>query len=323
MAVEFKDYYEILGVPRTATPEEIRRAFRKLALKYHPDVAKDKTNAEERFKELNEANEVLSDLEKRKKYDALGANWKQGEEFRPPPDWQEQFGGRRPGAGDGGGFEFHFDGTGFSDFFENFFGMHGGGVGSSHRSGFDDEAFSLRGRDVEADLLVTMEEALRGSTRAVSFRRLVPCDQCGGTGRVNKAVCPKCGGRRQIERTETYQVKIPAGVYEGQLLRLGGRGERGASDGESGDLFLRLRFAKHPRYRVEDDDLYYDLSIAPWDAVLGTTISVPLLDGQANLKVPASARNNQRFRLREKGLPRRGGGRGDLFVVLHIQVPER
>ena len=322
MAVEFKDYYEILGVPRTATPEEIRRAFRKLALKYHPDVAKDKTNAEERFKELNEANEVLSDPEKRKKYDALGANWKQGEEFRPPPNWQEQFGGRPPGAGAEGGFEFHFDGTGFSDFFENLFGMHGGGVGSSHRGGFDDEAFSQRGRDVEADLMVTMEEALRGSTRAVSLRRFVPCDQCGGTGQVNKKICPKCKGRGQTERTETYQVKIPAGVYEGQLLRLGGQGER-ARDGQSGDLFLRLRFAKHSRYRFEDGDLLYDLNVAPWDAVLGTTVPVPLLDGQANLKVPAGAGNNQRFRLRGKGIQQRGGGRGDLFVVLHIQVPER
>jgi curved DNA-binding protein len=323
MAVEFKDYYEILGVPRTASHEDIHRAFRKLALKYHPDVAKDKKNAEERFKEVNEANEVLSDPENRKKYDALGANWKQGEQFRPPPNWQEQFGGRPPGADTDGGYEFHFDGTGFSDFFENIFGMHGGGMGSSRRGGVDDEAFSQRGRDVEADLLVTMEEALRGSTRAVSFRRLVPCDQCGGTGHVNKRICPKCGGRRQIERTETYQVKIPAGVYEGQLLRLGGQGERGARDGQSGDLFLRLRFAKHLRYRVEENDLYSDLNIAPWDAVLGTTVSVPLLDGQANLKIPAGARNGQRFRLRGKGIPQRGGLRGDLFVVLHVQVPER
>ena len=323
MAVEFKDYYEILGVPRTASQEDIHRAFRKLALKYHPDVAKDKKNAEERFKEGNEANEVLSDPENRKKYDALGANWKQGEQFRPPPNWQEQWGGRPPGADTDGGYEFHFDGTGFSDFFENIFGMRGGGMGSSRRGGFADEAFSKRGRDVEADLLVTMEEALRGSTRAVSFRRLVPCDQCGGTGQVNKRICPKCGGRRQIERTETYQVKIPAGVYEGQLLRLGGQGERGARDGQSGDLFLRLRFAKHLRYRVEENDLYSDLNIAPWDAVLGTTVSVPLLDGKANLKIPAGARNDQRFRLRGKGIPRRGTGRGDLFVVLHIQVPER
>ena len=323
MAVEFKDYYEILGVPRTATQDEIHRAFRKLALKYHPDVAKDKTNAEERFKELNEANEVLSDPEKRKKYDALGANWKQGQDFKPPPDWGEKFGGRQPWAeGDEGGFEFQFGGTGFSDFFENLFGMRGGGVDSSRRGGFDGEEFSQRGRDVEADIMVTMEEALRGSTRAVSLRRSVPCDKCGGTGRVDKQVCPQCGGRRQISRAETYQVKIPAGVYEGQLLRLGGQGERGIGEGQSGDLYLRVRFAQHPDYRVETGDLYYDLEIAPWDAVLGTTVSVPLLDGRANLKIPAGSRNGQRFRLRGKGLPQRGGGRGDLFAVLSLQPPK-
>jgi len=323
MAVEFKDYYEILGVPRTASQDDIHRAFRKLALKHHPDVAKDKTNAEERFKEINEANEVLSDPEKRKKYDALGANWKQGEEFRPPPDWQERYGEQAWSEGAPTEFEFHFGGTGFSDFFENLFGMHGGGVGSSHRGADGGEAFTQHGRDVEADLMVTLEEALRGSTRAVSLQRLVPCEKCGGTGRIDRKICPECNGRRRVARTETYQVKIPAGVYEGQLLRLGGQGERGVGDGQSGDLFLRIRFAKHPDYRVENDDLYYDLDVAPWDAVLGTTVSVPLLDGQANLKIPAGARNGQRFRLRGKGVPRRGGGRGDLFAVLHIQVPAR
>jgi len=323
MAVEFKDYYEILGVPRTASQDDIHRAFRKLALKHHPDVAKDKTNAEERFKEINEANEVLSDPEKRKKYDALGANWKQGEEFRPPPDWQEQFGQRARAEGAPGDFEFHFGGTGFSDFFENIFGMHGGGVGFSPRGAGDGEAFTQRGRDVEADIMVTMEEALRGSTRAVSLQRLVPCDKCGGTGRINKKVCPECKGRGEVARTETYQVKIPAGVYEGQLLRLSGQGEHGAGDGQSGDLFLRIRFAKHPDYRVENDDLYCDLDVAPWDAVLGTTVSIPLLDGHANLKIPAGTRNGQRFRLRGKGIPQRGGERGDLFAVVRIQVPER
>jgi curved DNA-binding protein len=171
--------------------------------------------------------------------------------------------------------------------------------------------------------MVTMEEALRDSTRTVSLRRLVPCDKCGGTGRIDKKICPECKGKRQVARTETYQVKIPAGVYEGQLLRLGGQGERGMGDGQSGDLFLRVRFAQHPVYRIEEGDLYYDLEIAPWDAVLGTTISVPLLDGRANLKIPAGAPNGQRFRLRGKGIPQRGGGRGDLFVVLHVQVPER
>ena len=322
MAVAFKDYYEILGVPRTASQDEIQRAFRKLALKYHPDVAKDKTNAEERFKEINEANEVLSDPEKRKKYDAMGANWKQGQEFQPPPDWREQFGQQTDGEGAPADFEFHFGGTGFSDFFENFFGMHGGGVGSSARGPRGEERFAQRGRDVEADIMVALEEALRGSTRAVSLQRLVVCDKCGGTGRIDKKTCPQCKGRGRIARTETYQVKIPAGVYEGQLLRLGGQGEHGV-DGQSGDLYLRVNFSEHPNYRREDDGLYYDLDIRPWDAVLGTSVSVPLLDGHANLKIPPGARNGQRFRLRGKGIPHRGGGRGDLFVELHIQVPTR
>ncbi|HVM60820.1 MAG TPA: J domain-containing protein [Verrucomicrobiae bacterium] len=320
MPVEFKDYYEILGVPRAASQDEIRRAFRKLAHKYHPDVAKDKTVAEERFKEINEANEVLSDPEKRKKYDALGANWKQGEEFRPPPDWAEQFGQQAWTEGAPGEFEFHFGGTGFSDFFENLFGM-GGGVGSSRRGADEGGRFAQRGRDVEADIMVTMGEALRGSTRTVSLQRLVPCEKCGGKGRVNKRVCPECRGRRQVPRTETYQVKIPPGVYEGQLLRLGGQGEHGA-DGQSGDLYLRIRFTDHPDYRREEDGLYHDLDIAPWDAVLGATVSVPLLDGQANLKIPAGTRNGQRFRLRGRGLPQPGGGRGDMYVVMHIQSPD-
>jgi len=324
MAVEFKDYYAVLGVPRTASQDEIRRAFRKLALKYHPDVAKDKTNAEERFKEINEANEVLSDPEKRKKYDALGANWEQGQEFRPPAGWEEQFGRQAGGEGGGAGeYEFHFGGTGFSDFFENLFGGMGGvGVGSARRGGFEGEDFAQRGRDVEADLLVTMEEALRGSTRAVSLQRLAPCDQCGGKGRINKKPCPQCKGRGEVVRTETYQVKIPAGVYEGQMLRLGGQGERGVGEAGSGDLFLRVRYAKHPVYRLENDGLYYDLEIAPWDAVLGTSVSIPLLDGKANLKVPAGTRNGARLRLRGKGVPQRGSGRGDLFVVVHLQIPE-
>ncbi len=323
MAVEFKDYYEILGVPRTASQEDIHRTFRKLALKYHPDVAKDKSSADERFKGINEANEVLSDPEKRRKYDALGANWKQGEQFHPPPNWREEFGEQSWGDDTEGDFEFHFGGTGFSDFFESLFGMHGGRTGFSHRSGFDAETLSQRGRDVEADIMVTIEEAWRGSTRGVSLRRVVPCDQCHGTGRTRDGICAKCGGRRQIAQTNTYQVRIPAGVYEGQLLRLGGQGEHGVGGGQSGDLFLRVRFAKHPDYRIERSHLYYDVDIAPWDAVLGTSLTVPLLDGSAKLRVPAGTRSGQQLRIRGKGLPQRGGGRGDLFVVVRIQVPER
>ena len=319
MAVGFKDYYEVLGVPRTASQDDIRRAFRKLALQYHPDVAKDKKQAESRFKELNEANEVLGDPEKRRKYDALGEHWKQGEPFSPPPGSQREWRGQAPGD-----FEFHFDGTtGFSDFFENLFGMGGGGgFGSGRRGGASREAFSQRGRDVEADILVTLEEALRGGTRAISLRRASVCDQCGGTGVRGGQTCPRCQGTGQIERTDTYNLKIPAGVREGQLLRLGGQGEAGSMNGQSGDLFLKVRYARHPLYHVEDGDLVHDLDLPPWDAVLGASVSIPLLDGRANLKLPPGTRGGQRFRMRGFGMTKPGGERGDLFVVVNIQLPE-
>lgn len=317
MAVAFEDYYEILGVPRSASQDEIRRAYRKLALKHHPDVAKDKQGAERRFKEINEANEVLSDPEKRKKYDALGARWKQGEEFTEPPDWAPPPGGRSP---DGG--EFHFGGTtGFSDFFESLF-QGRGGVGSARRGAAGDEAFTQRGRDVEADLFVTLEEALRGGTRAISLRRAIPCPECGGTGRKADQVCPACHGAGQVTKAETYNVKIPSGVREGQLLRLGGQGERGRWNGGSGDLFLNVRFAAHPEYRVDGSDLYDELEVAPWDAVLGASVSVPLLDGRARLKIPPGTRGGQQFRMKGMGLPALNGERGDLFVVVRLQVPE-
>ena len=322
MAVEFKDYYKSLGVERSAGDEEIRKAFRKLARQYHPDVAKDKKSAEEKFKEINEAYEVLSDPEKRKRYDQLGANWKQGAQFRPPPGWQQR--ARRPGgsAEPFGDSEFQFGGTGFSDFFEQFFGSKGG-----QRGGFDfregSEELSERGQDVEADLLVTLEEALNGSIRPVSLRRNATCERCGGSGEIKNRPCPVCQGSGRTGRIENYQVKIPAGVREGQRLRLAGRGEAGVGRAPAGDLFLRVRFAKHPDYRVEGDDLFYDLDLAPWEAVLGAQVSVPTLEGRVSIKIPPGAQNAQRMRVRGHGLPFRSGGRGDLYVLLRVQVPER
>src|SRR5437016_1699667 len=216
MAVQFRDYYETLGVSKSATTDEIRSAFRKLARKDHPDVAKDKKVAEEKFKQINEAYEVLSDPEKRQKYDQLGENWNQPGGFQPPPQWGgRQPGGFRWGSGENGGVEFEFGGTGFSDFFEAFFG---GGRGRSAYGGFGQRgAMAERGDDVEADIMVTLEEALHGSTRQVSLRR--------------------AGSKK----TETYQVKIPRGVREGQRIRLAGQGEAGEGGGKSGDLFLRVR----------------------------------------------------------------------------------
>ena len=302
MAVQFRDYYETLGVPKTASDDEIKKAFRKLARKYHPDVNKDKATAEEKFKQLNEAYEVLGDPEKRKKYDELGANWNQPGGFQPPPGWgtQQRGGGfRRYGTGDGGGVEFEFGGTGFSDFFEQFFGGgrqagFGGGSPFGQR-----QSAAERGSDVEADIMVTLEEALHGSKRTISLRR------------------------SNSNKVESYQVKIPKGVHEGQRIRLAGQGEAGAGGGKSGDLFLRVRLARHPDFIVEGSDLIHEAKIPPSQAALGGELQVPTLEGSARLKLPAGTQGGQRFRLRGHGLPTASGGRGDLFVVTQIQIPKK
>jgi curved DNA-binding protein len=299
MAVQFRDYYETLGVAKTASEDEIKSAFRKLARKYHPDVAKDKKEAEEKFKQINEAYEVLSDPEKRRKYDQLGENWNQPGGFQPPPQWGggQRGGGFHGAGGENGGVEFEFGGTGFSDFFEAFFG---GGRGRSAFGGFGQRgSMAERGSDVEADIMVTLEEALHGSTRQVSLRR-------AGS-----------------EKTETYQVKIPRGVREGQRIRLAGQGEAGERGGKSGDLFLRVRLARHPDFSVEGSDLVHEVKIAPWQAVLGDQIIVPTLEGNARLKLPPGTQGGQRFRLRGRGLPGVSGQRGDLYVVVQITVPKK
>ncbi len=305
MAVQFRDYYETLGVSKTASEDEIKSAFRKLARKYHPDVAKakDKAAAEEKFKQINEAYEVLGDPEKRKKYDQLGANWNQPGGFQPPPGWG---GGQQPGGfyqyggGGNGGVEFEFGGTGFSDFFEAFFGGGRGGQSAFGGGGFGRRAASAeRGSDVEADIMVPLEEVLNGAKRTVSFRR-------GGS-----------------KKTETYQVKIPKGVREGQRIRLAGQGEAGAAGGKSGDLFLRVRLARHPDFTVEGSDLIHEVKIQPSQAVLGAEINVPTLEGTARMKIPAGTQGGQRFRLRGRGLPSSTGTRGDLYVLTQIQIPKK
>ena len=226
MAVQYKNYYQSLGVSRGAADAEIKKSFRKLAREFHPDVAKDKKKAEEKFKEINEAYEVLSDPAKRKRYDELGANWKSGSEFRPPPNWG-QADGRRSGGQGPEGFETNFGGTGFSDFFEQMFGRGGRSRFQSGGS-FTDEAAADRGRDIAGDIMVSLEEAMRGSVRPVSIRHNVQCRVCSGSGRSMGRLCNACAGTGHTERTETVQVKIPAGVTEGQKLRLAGRGEAGA-----------------------------------------------------------------------------------------------
>jgi len=325
MPVKYKDYYEVLGVARTASETEIKKAFRKLAREYHPDVAKNKKQAEEKFKELNEAYEVLGDPAKRKKYDELGPNWSAGAEFRAPPGWESYttrggFPGRGP---QGQEYEFEFGGTGFSDFFEQLFGNRRRGGSGRSRPVPEEEFAAERGRDIEGDLLVTLEEAVRGSVRSVSVKRGVRCEHCGGTGRRASHVCNVCGGTGQVAKTETYQVKIPPGVTDGQRLRVAGRGESGVAGGEAGDLYLRVRLAKHPDFEVEDHNLIYEADLAPWEAVLGTSIAVPTLNGQVNIKIPAGTHNGQKLRVRGRGLPLREGSSGDLIVTMRIEVPSR
>lgn len=302
MSVQYKDYYEILGIPRGASESDIKKAFRKLAREYHPDVAKDKKKAEEKFKEVNEAYEVLGDPAKRKKYDELGANWKSGAEFRPPHGYENFSGGRTYSRGGGANAQdFEFGGTGFSDFFEQLFGsrMRGGGFGQ--HGNFAQEEPAERGRDVEGDIMVTLQEATRGSVRSVNVRHNI--------GRSIK--------------TETHQVKIPPGVTEGKKLRLVGRGEAGAHGGAAGDLYLRVRLAKHPDFDVEDHNLIHEAELAPWEAVLGAEIFVPTLDGLVKIKISPGTQGGQKLRVRGRGLPQRDGSHGDLIVVTRIAVPEK
>jgi curved DNA-binding protein len=305
MPVEFKDYYKILEVPREASSEDIKKAFRKLARQYHPDVAKDKKASEEKFKEINEAYEVLGDPENRRKYDELGSQWQEGAGFQPPPGWQR--GGARGAPSGEESFEFRFDGTGFSEFFEQFFGGRVGGYpgfDTQERHGDGEAGFARRGGDLESDLLVTLEEASRGSVRMLNLQR---------TNR-----------RTGQAKTQTIKVKIPSGVVDGQIIRVPGMGGEGIGGGRSGDLYLRIRFAAHPDFRVRGADLYYNLDLAPWEAVLGTKVVVPTLQDRVSVKIPAGTNNGQRLRVRGRGLLRgQSKEQGDLFVVINVVVPEQ
>ncbi|MBE7497161.1 MAG: J domain-containing protein [Verrucomicrobiaceae bacterium] len=304
MPAQFKDYYATLGVPRDASPDDIKKAFRKLARQHHPDTATDKKAAEEKFKEINEANEVLSDPEKRKKYDVLGARWNEAGGHEPPPGWQYA-----EGPGGGSAQEFHFGGTGFSDFFEQYFS---GGSRYGFPQDFEPEtmprsttrARARRGHDIEGDILVTLEEAMHGTLRPISMQTV----------------------NRQTGAVETheFQVRIPPGATDGRRIRVPGQGEPGRNGGEAGDLYLRVRHAAHPDFTTRDADVLHDLNVAPWEAVLGAEVIVPTLDGSIKLRVPAGSNDGQQLRVRGKGLPKgKTGERGDYFVMINIVLPER
>lgn len=294
MAVTFQDYYKTLGVKRDASQDDIQRAYRKLARKYHPDMNKE-SDASERFKQVGEAYEVLKDPEKRKRYDTLGADWKAGQQFRPPPGWEGQFHGGTGGPGNAGGFQFQAGGQ-FSDFFEAIFGQmagaHGGGSGASGGAAGFEQMFGGAGHAdqraapmQEASITLTLDDAFHGSTRRLDLQ--------GPAGR------------------KTVEVKIPQGTTDGAKIRLAGEG-----------LILKINLEKHPRFTLDGRNLTTDASLAPWQAALGDKVDVKTLDGTVSLNIPPGTSSGQKLRLKGKGLPNPRGVAGDLFVRLMIAVPK-
>lgn len=325
MAVEFRDYYEALGVARTASEDDVKRAYRKLARKYHPDINPGDKGAEERFKEINEAYEVLSDPEKRRRYDQFGANWKAGVDFTAPHGWSAWAGGVGPEGArvDFGDFGDIFSGLGgagraggFSDFFESVFSGRRGARGGA--------GFTMRGQDVEAEIELTLEEAHRGVTRSLALQTTATCQSCGSGGARQQHPCPACQGAGGVNQPKTLDVNIPAGVREGSVVRLAGQGEAGSGAAPAGDLLLRVRLRPHPLFiAAGGGDLQIELPVAPWEAALGAKVKVPTLDGSVDITIPAGAQGGQRLRLRGQGMNRRRGGRGDEYVKLKIVIPPR
>jgi curved DNA-binding protein len=289
--MDYKDYYKILGIARDASQDEIKRVYRRLARKFHPDVSKEK-NAEDRFKEVQEAYEVLKDPEKRAAYDQLGSNWRSGQEFRPPPDWGKDFEFTTSFGGQGE------DGA-FSDFFSSLFGARSpfGQQGGGSRRGF-----ARSGEDHVAKIEINLEDAFRGGTQTIELKS----PQLSDDGRV--AVQPR-----------TLRVTIPAGVIEGQRIRLAGQGSAGVGGAAAGDLYLEIGLRAHRLFEVEGRDVTLTLPIAPWEAALGATIQTPTLAGPDDLRIPPGAKSGQRLRLKGRGLP--GATPGDQYVVLKIVLP--
>ena len=291
--MDYKDYYGVMGVARDASQDDIKRAYRKLARKYHPDVSK-QADAEQRFKELGEAYEVLKDPEKRAAYDQLGSNWRAGQDFRPPPGWDAGF------EFSGGGYT-EADEAGFSDFFESLFGrggqFHAGGFSRARRP-------SGRGEDHHARVEVGLEDAFQGSTLSLQLR--IPEYDAHG---------------RLTDRLRKLQVKIPRGVTAGKRIRLAGQGGAGFNGGPAGDLFLEVSIRPHALYQIDGKDIFLNLPITPWEAALGGKVEVPTPAGRVDLNIPADARSGQKLRLKGRGIPVPGAAPGDQFVVLQIVVP--
>ncbi|HCI80665.1 MAG TPA: molecular chaperone DnaJ [Ktedonobacter sp.] len=336
--MEYKDYYKILGVARGASADDIKKAFRKLARKYHPDVNPGDKKAEAKFKEINEAYEVLSDPEKRGKYDTLGPNWQ--EQFGP-----SGFGGfgggtrRSYSTGGRGGQESQFDPNNFSDFFETLFGRSNGfgtaggrtggangmgGMGNmGNMGGMRSDMRRRAGDDIEQPVEVTLQEAFIGGVRTFNIQSTEECPTCHGTGEVNGKTCSTCGGQGMVPRNKRIQVKIPAGVDNGSKIRVAGEGQPGIGGGPRGDLFLVISVKPDAAYERKGDDLYEDVDVDLVTAMLGGEVVVPMLDGKRlKLTIPAETQNGRTFRLAGKGMPHlRGEGSGNLFARVHVVLP--
>jgi curved DNA-binding protein len=298
--MQYTDYYEVLGVGRDATQDEIKGAYRKLARRYHPDVSSE-PDAAAKFKEVGEAYEVLRDPEKRAAYDQLGTHWQGGQDFRPPPDWNAGWefrgGGYDQGDGYGPGGASGYDASQFSDFFETLFGGAGrGGFGRAQT------AYRARGEDHHAKIVIDLEDAYRGASRAITLRAAEYADD----GRVTT-------------RERTLNVRIPQGIRQGQQIRLAGQGGPGIGGSPAGDLYLEVEFNPHRHYRVDGADVYLDLPVAPWEAALGANIEVPTPSGTVSLKVPKNSTQGRTLRLKKRGIPSKK--KGDLYVVLQIALP--
>lgn len=285
--MDYKDYYKIIGVDKTATQDEIKRSYRKLARKYHPDVSKE-SNAEERFKEIGEAYEVLKDPEKRAAYDQLGANWKAGQGFDPPPDWDAGFEFTGGGYTDGGTDD-------YSDFFESLFG-HGARTGRRHAG------FHARGEDHHAKVLIDLEDAFQGASHKITLQ----ASELDKQGHL-------------VSKQRTLNVKIPKGVKQGQRIRLAGQGSPGLGDASAGDLYLEIAFKPHAIYRVDGRDVYLDLPVTPWEAALGATVRIPTPTGLNDLKIAKGTPSGRKLRLKAQGIP--GKPPGDLYVIPQITLP--
>ncbi len=315
MAVSYQDYYEILGVKRDADPKAIKSAYRKLARKWHPDLhsGKKKEEADEKFKQINEAYEVLSDPEKREKYDRLGSNWRSGEQFDSSP------------FGESGYYSTSNlnpeDLQGFSDFFSVLFGSQAAGPsrGRRRRSEFYDGP--VRGQDIESSIDLSLEEAFHGISKSLQLATGQICPECRGSGLAGQNICRSCGGTGSISEPHNLNVRIPAGVYEGSSIRLKGQGGAGLGGGEKGDLYLKVHLLPHPLFNVKGRDIESELNIRPEQAVLGDRVKVATLDNTVTMSIPAGSHSGQKMRLKGKGMAQKDGVRGDHYVVIRIDTP--